>query len=164
MRHALPGAALALLTLAARGAGAQQMPSGAGGSACARTPQEAERQLVQLENEWNRAGTAGEAPFFERVLADEFVATGGATVRTKPQYIANMTDTSGRVPGAPRRPSTLTETRVRLYGDVAVVSGLATAGRTPPRRSRYTEVFVCRQGRWQAVHGHYNTLRDTTSR
>jgi ketosteroid isomerase-like protein len=160
MRRVLPVAALALLTLAARGAGAQRTPSGTGGGACARTPQEAEQQLARLEDEWNRAGTARDAAFFERLLADDFVATGGRTVVPRAAYIAGIRDTSDGV----RTRAALSETRVRVYGDVAIVSGLASYAGTPSVRRRYTEVFACRQGRWRAVHGHYNTLRDPTSR
>jgi ketosteroid isomerase-like protein len=45
---------------------------------------------------------------------------------------------------------------VRLYGDVAILTGIAentgVAGGTPfSGRIRYTRVFVRREGRWQAV-------------
>jgi ketosteroid isomerase-like protein len=157
MRRLLLLAAVAMLTLWTRGGGAQP---GSSGGTCARTSQAAERQIAQLEDAWNRAGTARDAAFFERLLAADFVATGGRTVRTKADYIAGIRDTTD----GPRTRATLSETRVRLYGDVAVVSGLSSYAGTPPVRRRYTEVFACRAGRWQAVHGHYNTLRDTTAR
>jgi ketosteroid isomerase-like protein len=157
MRRDLPLAAFALLTLCPRGGGAQPV---AGRGACARASQAAERQIAHLEDEWNRAGTARDAAFFERLLADDFVATGGRTVRTKADYIAGIRDTTD----GPRTRATLSDTRVRLYGDVAIVSGLSSYAGAPPVRRRYTEVFACRAGRWQAVHGHYNTLQDTPAR
>jgi hypothetical protein len=54
--------------------------------------------------------------------------------------------------------------RVRVCGDVGGVSGLASYAGPPPVLRRYAEVFACRRGRWQAVHGHHNTLRNATAR
>src|SRR3546814_15526402 len=52
----------------------------------------------------------------------------------------------------------LEDTQVRLFGDLAVVTGVAvyqgTSG-TPESRPRFTEVWVKRAGRWPAVPGHY---------
>ena len=61
MRRAWLTAVPILLTLCVGEAVAQQAsPQGrstASGGGCARTPEEAERQLRRLEDEWNRAGT-----------------------------------------------------------------------------------------------------------
>ena len=130
-------------------------------SSCAANPAEAERQLRELEDEWNRAGTARDAAFFERVLADEFITTGGAETQTKAQYIAGIRDTTRAGATSPQPQANLSDTRVRVFGDVAIVSGLATFATTPPRRRRYTEVFVCRAGQWQAAHRHANTVSET---
>lgn len=152
MQHTVIVVAGALLSVAAG-------PLAAQGSGCARNPAEAERQLRQLEDDWNRAGTARDGAFFERLLASDFVAVAGADVRTKADVIAGVVGTTD----GPRRPATLSATRVRLLGDVAVVTGLSSYDETPPRRVRYTEVFACRDGRWQAVHGHYSDIRPETT-
>jgi ketosteroid isomerase-like protein len=159
MQRALTLLAAALLATSARDAAAVQPPAAAPttspGAACPGTPANAERELLRLEDEWNRAGTARDAAFFERLLADDFMATGGQRSRTRADVIASVRDTTD---GA-REHATLSDTRVRVYGDVAVVSGLSSYDGPPPVRRRYTEIFVCRDGRWQAVHGHYNDVR-----
>ncbi len=116
----------------------------------------AQMELAQVEVAWGRALEAHDTAFFQQTLADDFIATGGLTVLTKAEFLADL----GRAKQAPL-PYRLQDTRVRIYGDVGIVTGLITfenptgpAG--PP--SRYTEVWVRREGRWQAVHGHYNTV------
>jgi ketosteroid isomerase-like protein len=116
----------------------------------------AQMELAQVEVAWGRALEAHDTAFFRQTLADDFIATGGPTVLTKAEFLADL----GRAKQAPL-PYRLQDTRVRIYGDVGIVTGLITfenptgpAG--PP--SRYTEVWVRRAGRWQAVHGHYNTV------
>jgi hypothetical protein len=50
------------------------------------------------------------------------------------------------------------DTRVRLYGDVAIVTGTVVAkpadvesSGTAPIRTKFTDILVWRDGRWQAV-------------
>jgi hypothetical protein len=161
MRHCLLAACLiglALLPLRATSVPAQPPGSEAQPrlSDCAATPAAAERQILQLEDQWMDALARRDADFFERTLADDYLATGGPTVETKAQYLAGIR----KPPSASDLPrAALTDTQTRLYNGMAVVTGLANYGSTPPRRTRYTEVFVCRGGRWQAVHGHYSRLR-----
>lgn len=116
----------------------------------------AQMELAQVEVAWGRALEAHDTAFFRETLADDFIATGGPTVLTKAEFLADL----GRAKQEPL-PYRLQDTRVRIYGDVGIVTGLITfenptgpAG--PP--SRYTEVWVRREGRWQAVHGHYNPV------
>ncbi len=124
--------------------------------AAAPSTERAQMELAQVEVAWGRALEAHDTAFFRQTLADDFIATGGPTVLTKAEFLADL----GRVKQAPL-PYRLQDTRVRIYGDVGIVTGLITfenptgpAG--PP--SRYTEVWVRREGRWQAVHGHYNAV------
>jgi ketosteroid isomerase-like protein len=116
----------------------------------------AQMELARVELDWGRALQARDTAFFQRTLADEFIATGGPTVLTKRQFLTEL--------GGARPDSSgyrLQDTRVRIYHDVGIVTGLVVydspAGQ-PPSLSRYTEVWVRRDGRWQAVHGHYNAV------
>ena len=116
----------------------------------------AANELIRLEEAWGRALSARDTTFFRQTLGDDFVGTGGAEVRTKAMVIRELAGGLGTVP-VPR----LEQTQVRLFGDVAIVSGLAAYGGsdgTPASRTRFTEVWVKRAGRWQAVHGHYNPV------
>jgi ketosteroid isomerase-like protein len=113
-------------------------------------------ELMLLEEAWGRALSARDTAFFRHTLGDDFVGTGGAEVRSKTMVIDELAGATGSVP-VPR----LEQIQVRLFGDVAIVSGLAAYGRpdgTPASRTRFTEVWVKRAGRWQAVHGHYNAV------
>lgn len=111
---------------------------------------------MRLEEAWGRALSAKDTAFFRHTLGDDFVGTGGAEVRSKAMVIDELAGGAGSVP-VPR----LEQTQVRLFGDVAIVSGLAAYGGsdgTPTSQTRFTEVWVKRAGRWQAVHGHYNAI------
>jgi hypothetical protein len=116
----------------------------------------AQLELAQVELAWGHALQTRDTAFFSKILADEFIATGGPTVLTKPQFLAEL--------GSARPDSTLyrlVDTKVRVYQDVGIVTGLVVYDSLPGQpqsMSRYTEVWVRRDGRWQAVHGHYNSV------
>ncbi len=117
---------------------------------------EAAKEIMRLEEAWGRALSARDTAFFHQTLADDFVGTGGADLRSKATVIEELTRGVGTVP-VPR----LEHTQVRLFGEVAVVTGVAAyqgEGALPSSRTRFTEVWVKRDGRWQAVHGHYNAV------
>jgi hypothetical protein len=51
---------------------------------------------------------------------------------------------------------------VRFYGDVAIVNGSVIAtgnGGKELDRTMFTDVFILRQGRWQAVNGQENAVQ-----
>jgi ketosteroid isomerase-like protein len=151
-RWPLPSRTALLMVLAGCGGQQPREPAPAAGPPIER----AQMELAQVEVAWGRALEAHDTAFFRQTLADDFIATGGPTVLTKAEFLADL----GRAKQEPL-PYRLQDTRVRIYGDVGIVTGLITfenptgpAG--PP--SRYTEVWVRREGRWQAVHGHYNPV------
>ncbi|MGH7528645.1 MAG: nuclear transport factor 2 family protein [Gemmatimonadales bacterium] len=123
---------------------------------------EAAQELIQLEDAWARALSERDTAFFQRTLGDEFVETGGEGARTKPEVIAHLSRSTDSVP-LPR----FEQTTVRLFGDVAVVTGVAaySAGEGGfSSRIRFSEVWVKRDRRWQAVHGHYNPIPPASTR
>ena len=114
------------------------------------------QQIMKLEEAWGRALSARDTAFFRQTLADDFVGTGGPEVRSKAAVIEDLIRGVGTVP-VPR----LENTQVRLFDDMAIVTGIAVYQGTssvPESRTRFTEVWVKRAGRWQAVHGHYNSV------
>ncbi|HYC33995.1 MAG TPA: nuclear transport factor 2 family protein [Gemmatimonadales bacterium] len=116
----------------------------------------AAREIMKLEEAWGRALSARDTAFFRQILADDFVGTGGAEVRSKQAVIEDLTKSVGAVP-VPR----LENTQVRLFDDVAIVTGIAVyegSSPAPASRTRFTEVWARRGGRWVAVHGHYNAV------
>jgi ketosteroid isomerase-like protein len=122
---------------------------------------QAAQEIMKLEEEWGVALSRRDTAFFSRILADEFVTTGGEAIRTKQEVIKELGSGTGPL-AAPR----LQSTRVRVYGDVAVITGLVrfngpAGGAASP--TRFTEVWVKRNGNWQAVHGHYNPVAPEVS-
>lgn len=104
------------------------------------------------ENEVRRDRAAA-----ERLLADDFVRTGPhGEVWDKPRMLANFPEDDG----AASRTVAFEDERIRVYGDVAVVTGLGVvngaekSGRVFKLRNRCTFVLVKSEGRWRAVATH----------
>ena len=62
----------------------------------------------------------------------------------------------------PPKRITTAEVQVRVYDNTAVETGLSTMigqdkGNAVPRDTRFTRVWVKRQGRWRLVANHYST-------
>jgi hypothetical protein len=117
---------------------------------------EAAQELRHLQDQWRRALSARDTAFFQRVLADEFLLTGDARTQTKTQFMLELASSGGTVPSA--RPE---ETNIRLFEDIAVITGLVRydiPDNSTPVTSRFTEVWVKREGQWLSIHGHYNLL------
>lgn len=123
-----------------------------------------ERSLMRLEQEYNDAQVKRDRPTLERVWADDYLYThSNGTVMNKAQDIADtmsgdMTWTAAR----------LDDMKVRLFGDVGIVTGrLTMEGRASQYASgprRFTDVFVKRGGRWQLVGGQTTMLPAQTAR
>ncbi len=111
-----------------------------------------EQELVKLENSWKEAVIRRDAAALQRLYADEYLSTDQeGMVWNKAQDID--IDTKGVSRLASYK---LDDVKVRLYGDVAVVTGHNSSkgtlhGNAASGQSRFTDVFVKRDGRWQCV-------------
>ncbi len=167
MRAALL-ASLAAILAACTGAGSSTNDSAAAatgsaetaavsGGGCATTVEDAKTQIARLEEQWENAFYRRDSAFFGRTLDDEFVVAGGPTAAGKRDYIADLMK-------GPLVPDSITgggppaEDVRALTPDVVVVSGVWTNKAAPSEKAAYTEVFVCRNGQWKAIHGHYSDL------
>ena len=117
-----------------------------------------EQVIRKLDNERIQAQIHADEVALERIYADDFIGVGpSGTVRTKPQVISDFTS------GDLRFQSITTEdVRVRFYGNAAVETGRSTMdgqdkGKTVPRDTRFTRVWVKQQGRWRLVANHYSS-------
>jgi len=156
MRGSWAGAVAIAVAGCAAGTAAAPGPAAMADSAALHAASE----IMRLEEAWGRALSARDTTFFRQTLGDDFVGTGGADLRSKAMVIEELAKGIGTVP-VPR----LEQTQVRLFGDIAVVTGVAAydSGETvPSSRTRFTEVWIKRAGRWQAVHGHYNAVPAAT--
>ncbi|HEV7905982.1 MAG TPA: nuclear transport factor 2 family protein [Pyrinomonadaceae bacterium] len=123
-----------------------------------------EQELMALERAIGDANVRRDKAFFERIEADEFIFTdAGGGITTKQEDVSSL-DTPP-APDAPRLVSYVPdEMRVYLYDKTAVVFGRVTTtyknkeGTEGSSQSRFTDVFVWRDERWQLVAGHSSRI------
>jgi ketosteroid isomerase-like protein len=98
-----------------------------------------------------------EVQVFASVLDDDFVITfeDGSTY-SKTGYLAYSTSSGTRVELAE-----ISEMRVRLHGDTAVVTGIYHEKGLDSQKSydyhdRFTDVWMKKAGKWQLIAAHYS--------
>jgi hypothetical protein len=116
------------------------------------TPADVRAQILALEHRRCEAIATGNAQVLSELLADDYVHVHGTgKVDTKSGFISNIRE-------HPRK-TERGELTVRIYGDIAVVTGEqfnymqpAAAGQTPNKTNNYvTQVLRRVSGRWQYV-------------
>jgi len=136
-------------------------------SCCATTPaepaeREAEREIRELEAQYNAAVLKADRAFFERVLADEFTHTShSGKLKTKAQWLSEPQFSESQTDPKPAKATydsyEIDDMAIRIYANTAVVTGRTTpAGRTAKGEPitgqfRFIRVWVRKEGRWQAV-------------
>ena len=117
-----------------------------------------EDALIQIEHAWAVALEQRDAAALGCILAAEFEDAD-------PQ--GNVFDRAATLAKAGiRRPvhHELQEMRAHLYGDFGYIRGLATALDAQGKvvaQVRFTDIYVYRDGRWQAVAAHESMLTGT---
>ena len=112
-----------------------------------------ERHLRDIEEQLAKAWVAGDRAFIEQVLADDWSVTDlTGRVLTKAQVLEEAFAANDRRVVSMR----ITGIGVRAFGDWAIVTGRTDAageylGEAVTVTLRFTDVFVKRDGRWQAV-------------
>jgi len=110
-----------------------------------------EETIKKLEQDWAEAYRKRDTAFLERVLADDYAfITPGGTILDKKRQIDDLKS------GAAASEFEFSESKVRVYGDTAVVTGKSTVKGKLRDQSitgeyRFTRVFVKRGERWQCV-------------
>src|ERR1043165_8055568 len=116
-----------------------------------------EQTIRKLDNERIQAQIHADRTALDRIYAADFIGVGpSGTVRTKPQVLLDFTSGDLKFQSI-----TTDEVQVRVYGNTAVETGRSTMigqdkGRTVPRETRFTRVWVKEQGQWQLVANHYS--------
>jgi ketosteroid isomerase-like protein len=116
------------------------------------TAQSVEQQLKKLEMQWANAGVKKDLAVIDRLLADDFITTDPeGEVFTKAEEIAFLKSGEDIVSSAE-----LSDIKVRVYGDAAVVTYVYKAketlkGRDVSGTSRWTDTWVKRGGSWQCA-------------
>jgi ketosteroid isomerase-like protein len=109
-----------------------------------------EQTLMQMERDWMDAFVKQDAAALGRILADDWAGISwDGRLSDKAKSIAEMPlGTTGSV--------TMDPMKVRVFGDVAIVTGGDTEkgtykGKDTSGHYLWTDVFVKRNGQWQAV-------------
>jgi ketosteroid isomerase-like protein len=116
-----------------------------------------EQVIRQLDSERIQAQIGADAVALDRIYADDFIGVGpSGTVRTKPQVLSDFTSGTLKFQSI-----TTDDVQVRIYENTAVETGLSTMigqdkGKTVPRDTRFTRVWVKQHGRWHLVANHYS--------
>jgi hypothetical protein len=138
MKHVLP-ACLLLGAVTLCGAGKSQKNS-------------VEETLIQMEQAWSQADIKRDATALNQILAEDWIGTDfEGTLLNKAQALTGISSGSGTL-----QSTVLRDMKVRVYGSTAVVTGTDTEkgeyhGKDSSGRYLWTDVFVRRNGRWQAV-------------
>jgi uncharacterized protein DUF4440 len=112
--------------------------------------------LIALENEW--LANLHNPAVLEKILASDFVhplSTGDFV--TKAQHI----QFSATHLTPPNRKQRFDQMQVRVYGDVGIVNGIVLTTDEQGHevdRTIFTDVFVRRSGRWEAVNAQENAV------
>jgi ketosteroid isomerase-like protein len=112
----------------------------------------AEQTLIQMEQDWSQADIRKDAKTLSRILADDWIGIDfEGTLLNKAQALTGIGSNSGSL-----QSTVLRDVKVRIYGDTAVLTGTDTEkgeyhGKDSSGKYLWTDVFVHRNGRWQAV-------------
>src|SRR5882762_9616775 len=121
-------------------------------------PDSASSKILAFENKWNAAYKRGDVATMESLLADDFIITAedGSTF-SKSGYIAHNVDSALHV-----EISEMTDIKVRMHGNVAVVTGAyhekgTSRGKPYESHDRATDVWMRNANRgWQVIAAHYS--------
>jgi len=112
----------------------------------------AEQILTEMEHDWSEADLHKDAAALARILADDWIGIDfEGTVLNKDQALRGIVSDSGSL-----QTTVLRDMKVRVYGNTAVVTGTDTEtgdyhGEDSSGKYMWTDVFVRRGNRWQAV-------------
>ncbi len=111
-----------------------------------------QQTLMQMERDWAQAATKNDAATVEKFVADDWVGIDleGKSI-TKAEAIADMKSGASMTQSYEFGPM-----KVRVFGNAAVVTGSDTEkstykGKDSSGKYVWTDVWVMRDGRWQAV-------------
>ena len=128
-----------------------------------------EQKLIQREKDWSVSFLKNDTTAIALILADEFVGIDGRGFVS--DKAAELEEATATAPGKPE-PSivvvseSLSDFKVRIYGETAIVNSLNTVKMKTKEKDlaikyRRTTVWIKRQGRWQCVSFHASRLLES---
>lgn len=127
------------------------------GAGCPTGQAKDEATLVQIEHEWLRAAEQHDLAVLGCILAADF---------EEANFSGALIDRSAMLASA-AKPSNghfeLADLRAHVSGDFAYVRGKGVRNDNGVRtdKTRFTDIFVYREGRWQCVAGHESRFPET---
>ena len=112
-------------------------------------------EVRKLERAWLDAYEKKDVEAMNAIVADDFTITfGDGSMQTKPQIIESL-----KRPGGSSSKFTTENVQSRSYGDTVILIGIVVSewmqnGEKKTDRSRYTDTYVKRNGKWQVVASH----------
>jgi hypothetical protein len=112
----------------------------------------AEQILIQMELEWSQADVKKDAVALNRILAEDWMGIDfKGTVMTKADVLRDLHSDATATESTEVR-----EMKVRIFGNTGLVTGTEIEksqyqGKDSSGAYIWTDVFVLRNGRWQAV-------------
>ena len=120
------------------------------GAVCPDGQPKNEAALLQVEHEWLRAAEHHDTAALGCILADEFEEAdfAGALIDRRTMLASASKPSSGHYE--------LADLHAHVYGDFAYVrgKGMSNDNGVLTAKTRFTDIFVYREGRWQCVAGH----------
>ena len=127
------------------------------------TTSKLQNQVKSLDRQLYESAVREDAAIFSRLTSDDYTNTGsGGEIRTKRQIMAAFDPSRKRCTNKPVNLD-WTGVSIRLYGNIAIVTGLATetsdlfdndckpVGSKMTTMNRYINIFVNQRGVWRAV-------------
>ena len=114
-----------------------------------------EEELIELEKTWAAAYVAADVKVLERLEADEWICTTAkGEVFNKADDLREVADGSFKATSFE-----MSDLKVQVHGDTAIVTGRQTEkatykGEDVSAVHRITDVWLFRDGRWQAIASH----------
>jgi ketosteroid isomerase-like protein len=110
-----------------------------------------EQTLTQIEDEWGKAFEKKDTASLDKILAADWVGQYPYGSRTKKQLFEDIQSEAVKLSDVNTGPM-----KVRVFGNVAIVTGsddskLSYKGKDYSGHDVWTDVFVKRNGRWEAV-------------
>jgi uncharacterized protein (TIGR02246 family) len=108
--------------------------------------------LEQLNAAWLKSYETRDPTAFQRVMSPDFIGIYGDRAMSKAQMLEGLKT-------RPPTKVTFEDLRIHVTGDTAVVTAISTVTLSRPEgetaaRYRYADVYLRRDGNWQAVASH----------
>jgi hypothetical protein len=116
-----------------------------------------EEALIKLDKEWTAAELRGDKEAVSRIVADDYMETlPDGRVQNKTQYLADIKATTDK--------DVADDYKVRVFGNLAIMTHRGTATGETNRQYRSTHVWMKRDGRWQLIAHHSSDITPTPTK